>query len=610
MAPQLAEILLDPQPTPAWRQLRQVGIDRAVGVLPRRLKDWRGDDGEVPWGLAPLSILAAMVEAEGFALEVIEDNPPMDRIRLGRPGREEELEQFALLVRSMGRLGIPVLCYNWSALLGWVRTELAARGRGGAIVAGFDAARFEGAEIPLGDGEDEAALWENLRWFLERIVPVAEEAGVRLAMHPDDPPLSPVRGVPRIMRSVEAFERLLELHDSPANGITFCQGNVALMTADVPAAIDRMTATGRVHFVHFRDVRGTPSGSSRRSTTRARPTCSRACAPTWPAATTACCGPITTPCWKETRPACPAIRTSAGCTRSATCRACSKQRSELTAGAARGACHLRREMTVPLRRALAPALAALACAAGSAVPASAHGGPSGPPAARPAVPGTPQLVRDPDGVPVVARYDVAAYGADATGRADSYAAIQRALDAAGADGGGVVWIGAGSYRVATPLWVPRGVTLLGAWRDPDKGGRRGDRRDDPARRSRPGLADAVPDARRRRWRAGPQRLLPETARRSAGRLRADRPPRRRRVAVRLRQAGDARQPVRGDPRRHRQQRARDPQRGADLGAAQSDHDRLRDRRRPDRGRRGLAALLGALGRHLRAGDRRRSRART
>lgn len=258
MSLRIAEILLDPQPTTEWRRLRQIGVDGAVGVLPRRLKDWRGDEGEAPWGLAPLSILKGMVEAEGFSLDVIEDNPPMDRIRLGRPGREEELEQFALLVRSMGKLGIPVLCYNWSALLGWVRTELAARGRGGAIVPGFDATRFDGAELPLQQGEDEQALWENLRWFLDRIVPVAEEAGVRLAMHPDDPPLSPVRGVPRIMRSVDAFERLLELHPSAANGITFCQGNVGLMTADVPAAIDRLTATGRVHFVHFRDVRGTP----------------------------------------------------------------------------------------------------------------------------------------------------------------------------------------------------------------------------------------------------------------------------------------------------------------------------------------------------------------
>jgi mannonate dehydratase len=254
----IAEILLDPQPTAAWRQLRQVGVDHAVGVLPRRLKDWRDADGDLPWGRAPLAILQGMVEAEGFTLEVIEDNPPMDRIRLGRPGREEELEQFALLVRNMGHLGIPVLCYNWSALLGWVRTELAARGRGGAIVAGYDARRFAGAEVQLGAGEDEAALWENLRWFLERIVPVAEEAGVRLAMHPDDPPTSPVRGVPRIMSSVQAFERLLELDHSEANGMTLCQGNFTLMTDDLPAAIRAFGARGRIHFVHFRDVRGTP----------------------------------------------------------------------------------------------------------------------------------------------------------------------------------------------------------------------------------------------------------------------------------------------------------------------------------------------------------------
>jgi hypothetical protein len=139
-------------------------------------------------------------------------------------------------------------------------------------------------------------------------------------------------------------------------------------------------------------------------------------------------------------------------------------------------------MSVPLRRALAPALAALACAAGSAVPAAAAAAaPETPEAGRgggptaPAPAGSPQLVRDPDGVPVVARYDVAAYGADASGEGDASAAIQAALDAAGADGGGVVWIGAGSYRVATPLTVPKGVTLLGAWRDPADGGSRRDR---------------------------------------------------------------------------------------------------------------------------------------
>ena len=254
----LAEILLDPQPTPAWRWLRQLGVDHAVGVLPRRLRDWRGDAGGHPWELAPLAILQGMVEAEGFRLEVIEDNPPMDRIRLGRPGRDEEIEQFCVLVRNLGRLGIPVLCYNWSALLGWVRTELAARGRGGAIVAGYDHRRFDGAEVPGLEAVDDEALWANLRYFLERVVPVAEEAGVLLAMHPDDPPLSPVRGVPRIMRSAAAFERLLALHPSEHNGMTLCQGNFALMTDDLPGVIRAFASTGRIHFVHFRDVRGTP----------------------------------------------------------------------------------------------------------------------------------------------------------------------------------------------------------------------------------------------------------------------------------------------------------------------------------------------------------------
>ena len=104
----------------------------------------------------------------------------------------------------------------------------------------------------------EERLWETLAWFLERVVPVAEEAGVRLALHPDDPPLSPLRGIGRIVRSLDAYDRVFELNPSPANGMTMCQGNVALMTDDLPAAIRRFGEEGRIHFVHFRDVRGTP----------------------------------------------------------------------------------------------------------------------------------------------------------------------------------------------------------------------------------------------------------------------------------------------------------------------------------------------------------------
>jgi mannonate dehydratase len=111
---------------------------------------------------------------------------------------------------------------------------------------------------PESDLTAEPALWENFEYFLTRVVPVAEKAGVRLALHPDDPPISPVRGLGRIMRTVEAFERVIELVPSEFNGITLCQGNFALMTDDLPAVIRDFGSAGAINFVHFRDVRGTP----------------------------------------------------------------------------------------------------------------------------------------------------------------------------------------------------------------------------------------------------------------------------------------------------------------------------------------------------------------
>jgi mannonate dehydratase len=254
---ELAEILLEPTPTAFWRMLRQVGVDRAVGVLPRRSRDWREDDVDRPWDYSPLAQYRDMIAAEGFELVVIEDNPPMDRMRMGRPGREEEVAQVSTLIRNMGRLDIPVLCYNWIPLLGWLRTGLSERGRGGARTTAFDQDRLVDAE-PVADPIDAEVLWANLRWFLERVVPVAEESGVRLALHPDDPPLPSVRGLPRVMHTVDAFQRALDLVRSPANAITLCQGNFTLMTEDVPGAIRQFGEQDAIAFVHFRDVVGTP----------------------------------------------------------------------------------------------------------------------------------------------------------------------------------------------------------------------------------------------------------------------------------------------------------------------------------------------------------------
>lgn len=246
---QLAEVLPS-HPTPLWRLCKQIGVDAVVSGL------GIPENGEAPWDLAPLRRLKDRFDAAGFAWLVIESSPPMQKIRLGLPGRDEEIDWFCAMLRHMGALGVPVVCYNFMAVIGWMRTSFELPGRGGALVSGFDLADAGDGPTEYGQvGEEQ--LWDNLRYFLQRVVPVAEKAGVKLAMHPDDPPLSPLRGIGRIMRSVEGFQRLIEMVPSEANGITLCQGNFALMTDDLPGTIRHFGEQGVIHFVHFRDVRGT-----------------------------------------------------------------------------------------------------------------------------------------------------------------------------------------------------------------------------------------------------------------------------------------------------------------------------------------------------------------
>ena len=248
---EIAEFIA-PTPTPVWRLARQAGVDLAVGGLPP------ADllEGEEPWDLGPLTRMKARYEAAGFKLVVIEARPPLNKAKRGLPGRDEEIETVCRLITNMGALGIPVWCYEWMTEFNWVRTDLARPSRGGSVVTAFNAADVTPEPTEFGTISEET-LWETLAYFLKKVLPVAEKAGVKLAMHPDDPPLSPIRGVGRIMRSVENFQRLLDLDPSPMNGITLCQGNFTLMTDDLPAVIRRFG--NKIFFVHFRDVRGTPS---------------------------------------------------------------------------------------------------------------------------------------------------------------------------------------------------------------------------------------------------------------------------------------------------------------------------------------------------------------
>ncbi|MFB6140414.1 MAG: mannonate dehydratase [Halosimplex sp.] len=239
-------VFMGTEPTERWDLAKQMGLSRAVSGLPR------GADGD-SWDFEALLELKNRFADAGLDLAVIEDRPPLDDAILGREGRDEQIETVKTLLRNMGRVGIDVWCYVWMAPLKVLRTSRSVRGRGGSLVTRYDHDQMDrGPELRGADAEE---LWENLAYFLEEVVPVAEEAGVKLALHPDDPPHSPVRGVERIITSPDAYRRAMDLHDSAYNGITLCQGNFAAMGADVPAAIREFDE--RIHFAHFRDVEGT-----------------------------------------------------------------------------------------------------------------------------------------------------------------------------------------------------------------------------------------------------------------------------------------------------------------------------------------------------------------
>jgi mannonate dehydratase len=247
-----------PYPSPFWKTIRQVGVDHVISELDRAPDGIHDDTRDRPWDYAPLARIKERYEASGLTLAGIEDWPPMDRARLGLPGRDEEIEHVCTLLRNMGRLGIPMFCYNWMAVINWTRTRTAIPDRGGALVTGFRSDDLADAPGTWAGDVPHEQLWSALAYFLERVVPVAEDAGVRLALHPDDPPLPTLRGVGRIMTSVAAFERAVSLVDSPANAICLCQGNFTLFTDDVPGAIRHFGTMERIAFGHFRDVRGTP----------------------------------------------------------------------------------------------------------------------------------------------------------------------------------------------------------------------------------------------------------------------------------------------------------------------------------------------------------------
>ena len=197
--------------------------------------------------LEDLQRVKERIESFGLHWAVIEGFLPMERNIFDDDSDGAELDELKNLIRHMGELGIPVMCYNFMAGTDWVRTRLDVPERGGARVTEFDLAAATQA-VNLGyetdsigsESIDAAALWRNLERLLAEIVPIAEESGVYLAMHPDDPPLAEFAGKARIMNCVDSFERLVNLVPSEHNAICFCQGTFAEMGVDIPETIRRL----------------------------------------------------------------------------------------------------------------------------------------------------------------------------------------------------------------------------------------------------------------------------------------------------------------------------------------------------------------------------------
>lgn len=242
---------LPAKPDRSWDLARQVGVTHAICKCAPELT-----------GLPPPSDLATLCTIQqrftdgGFKLLGLEgDEFDMRRIKLGLEGRDADLERYVAMLENMGALGLNLLCYNFMATIGWCRTHVRVPARGGAISNRFQLAALDPTLVPEADRVTEEKLWSNYEYFLRAVVPAAERAGVKMGLHPDDPPISPLRGVGRIFTSPAAFERAMALSDSPAHGITFCQASFRAMAGcDVSVAAARLAS--RIVFVHFRDVEG------------------------------------------------------------------------------------------------------------------------------------------------------------------------------------------------------------------------------------------------------------------------------------------------------------------------------------------------------------------
>jgi mannonate dehydratase len=239
--------------------------------------------GEV-WPLEKIETLKRTIEAAGLKFSVIESIPVHEDIKIGRKTRDKYINNYCQSVKNMGMLGIKILCYNFMPIFDWTRSDLSQTNPDGSISLAYDHDKINKIDLSEASLElpgwatnygkfelealfkaysevDEETLWSNLEYFLKKVIPVAEKVGVRLSIHPDDPPWS-IFNLPRIITNEAALDRLLDIINSPSNGITFCTGSFGPnLKMDLIKSIYKFGSMDRIPFVHIRNIKRTNSHS-------------------------------------------------------------------------------------------------------------------------------------------------------------------------------------------------------------------------------------------------------------------------------------------------------------------------------------------------------------
>ncbi|NJK83298.1 MAG: mannonate dehydratase [Saprospiraceae bacterium] len=235
-----------------WTLAKQIGVNYAITKAMPALSGL-----PAPYNMEALRSIKDNFAHAGFTLYGLEgDQFDMSSIKLGLPDRDEWIERYQQMLRNMGQLNIRLLCYNFMASVGWFRTRVDVPVRGGALVSEFnikDATEL----VPENERITEEKLWQNLFYFLDAVLPVAEENGIKMALHPDDPPVSPLKGVGRILTNAAAFDSILTKYPNNAsNGITFCQATFKTMGEDLKAIAKPWLQQQKISFLHLRDIEG------------------------------------------------------------------------------------------------------------------------------------------------------------------------------------------------------------------------------------------------------------------------------------------------------------------------------------------------------------------